>query len=340
MDNETIMPVEEEGAEGLGSDNGSIVFEQLLVPKEREDDLIAEITEPEDPEGRLQLIRYDPLRHYLLEISKYEPLSPEEEQQLARLFRESQDKEAARKLVTSNLKLVVKIAFLYNKVYSNLMDLIQEGNVGLLQAVKKFDPDRGARLPTYAGWWIKAYIIKFILDNFRIVRVGTTNDRRKVLLNLRKEKRKLEAKGITASSKMIAEALDVSEEDVIAVENSIQSYDLSLDQPISGDSEKNYLDTLASTEELIDERLAAGELKEFVDTRFREFASTLSQRERIILDQRLIAEKPLTLQAIADQFGVTREAIRVSEKRLVEKIRAYMQDALRDIRDVHFTMKD
>ncbi|HEX2521817.1 MAG TPA: sigma-70 family RNA polymerase sigma factor, partial [Terriglobia bacterium] len=264
----------------------------------------------------------------------------DEEQRLARLFRDQQDKEAARRLVTSNLRLVVKIAFLYNKVYSNLMDLIQEGNIGLLQAVKKFDPDRGTRLPTYASWWIKAYIIKFILDNFRIVKVGTTNDRRKVLLNLRKEKARLEAQGITATPQLIAQALDVSEEDVIAVERSVQSYDLSLDQRISEDSDVSHLETLVSTEALIDERLAAGELKEFIDTRFREFASTLSKKEQTILQERLIAEEPLTLQAIADKFGVTREAIRVSEKRLVEKVKAYMKDAFRDIREVRFSFTD
>lgn len=174
-----------------------------------------------------EVARYDPLRHYLFEISKYEPLTQEEEQRLARLFRDKQDFNAARKLVTSNLKLVVKLAFLYNKVYSNLMDLIQEGNIGLLQAVKKFDPDRGTRLPTYASWWIKAYIIKFILDNFRIVKVGTTNDRRKVLLNLRKEQRRLEGQGITATPKLIAAALDVSEDDVVAVAKSIEAHDIS-----------------------------------------------------------------------------------------------------------------
>ncbi len=255
-------------------------------------------------------------------------------------LRDHQDRDAARRLVTSNLKLVVRVAFLYNKVYSNLMDLIQEGNVGLLQAVKKFDPDRGTRLSTYATWWIKAYIIKFILDNFRIVRVGTTNDRRKVLMNLRKEKRKLEAQGITASPQLIAQALSVSEEDVIAVENSIQSYDLSLDQKVSDDSEASYLESLASTEALIDERLAAGELKELIDTKLNEFSSGLSEKEQLILQKRLLAEEPLTLQAIADKYGVTREAIRVSEKRLVEKIKDYMKDALREVRDVRISLGD
>ncbi|MCI0418347.1 MAG: sigma-70 family RNA polymerase sigma factor [Acidobacteria bacterium] len=337
MDDTVKMPVAEDEAGLEAAEDESALFAQL-VPKD--EDALVEEEEPQDAGDRLQLIRYDPLRHYLLEISKYEPLSQDEEQRLAKLLRDRQDREAARKLVTSNLKLVVKVAFLYNKVYANLMDLIQEGNVGLLQAVRKFDPDRGTRLSTYATWWIKAYIIKFILDNFRIVRVGTTNDRRKVLLNLRKEKRKLEAQGITASPQLIAQALDVSEEDVIAVEKSIQSHDLSLNQKVGEDSEASYLDNLASTEELIDERLAAGELKEFIDAKFSEFSSGLSEKEQIILQQRLIAEEPLTLQAIADKYGVTREAIRVSEKRLVEKIKAYMKEALRDIRDVRFSLGD
>jgi len=155
---------------------------------------------------------------------------------------------------------------------------------------------------------------------------------------LRKEKRKLEAQGITASPQLIAQALDVSEEDVIAVENSIQSYDLSLDQKVADDSDASYLDSLASTEELIDERLAAGELKELIDTKLGEFSDRLSEKERIILQQRLLAEEPLTLQAIADKYGVTREAIRISEKRLVEKIKDYMKEALRDLSDVRFSL--
>jgi RNA polymerase sigma-32 factor len=329
------MPKQEESLDRLELDHEEDPLVMgLLAPKEEDPEETVE-GDP-DHEGRLGLARYDPLRHYLFEISKYEPLTQEEEQRLARLFRDEHDLNAARRLVTSNLRLVVKIAFLYNKVYANLMDLIQEGNIGLLQAVKKFDPDRGTRLPTYASWWIKAYIIKFILDNFRIVKVGTTNDRRKVLLNLRKEKRRLEGQGIATTPRMLAEALDVSEEDVIAVQRSIESHDISLDEKISDDSDLYFLDTLASTEKLIDDRLAAGELKQFIDDRFKEFSSTLSEKDKIILQKRLIAEEPLTLQAIADKFGVTREAIRISEKKLVERIKAYMRKALQDVREIDF----
>ena len=309
------------------------VLAQVLTLKEdREPQIPLEETE------RAGLVRYNPVRHYLLEISKYQPLTRGEEQHLARLYRDSQDKEAARRLVTSNLKLVVKIAFLYNKVYANLMDIIQEGNLGLLQAVRKFDPDRGTRLSTYASWWIKAYIIKFILENFRIVRVGTTNDRRKLLMNLRKEKQRLEAQGIAPTPKLIAHNLNVSVGDVIDVENSIRAHDLSLDATTSSDSDLYYLETLASTEDLIDEKLAAGELKDLIESKFAQFGEGLGERDRVILQQRLIAEEPLTLQAIADRYGVTREAIRVSEKKLVERVKDYMKEALQGVPEVDFKL--
>ena len=195
-------------------------------------------------------------------------------------------------------------------------------------------------MPTYASWWIKAYIIKFILDNFRIVRVGTTNDRRKLLLNLRKEKRRLESQGIVPTSKLIAENLNVSEEDVVDVENSIRNHELSLDAKMSNDSELYYLETLASTEDLIDEKLAAGQLKDFIDSKFAEFATFLSEKEKVILKERLLAEEPLTLQAIADRYGITREAIRISEKKIVARIKEYMQEAFEDIKEVDFSLSD
>jgi RNA polymerase sigma-32 factor len=283
-----------------------------------------------------QLARLDPVRRYLLEISRFRPITPEEEHQLAVAYREEGSQEAAYRLVTAHLRLVVKIAFMYSRIYSNVMDLIQEGNIGLMEAVKRFDPYRGTRLPTYAAWWIKAYIIKFILDNFRIVRIGTTNQRRKLLFNLKKEKEKLRLQGIEPTTALLAERFDVAPEEIEAVEQNIESTDLSLDAYVDEEQSIQYSDTLRAAGEMIDEKLARGELKDLFSQKFREFAEMLNERERVILEERLIAEEPKTLQEIADRFGVTREAIRLSEKNLVAKIKVYMQEALQGLSDVEF----
>ncbi|MBI4444731.1 MAG: RNA polymerase factor sigma-32 [Acidobacteria bacterium] len=288
------------------------------------------------PEDRSQLARLDPLRKYLLEISRFEPLTEEEEKRLANLYREKGDPQAAYRLITSNLRLVVRIAMLYHRIYSNVLDLIQEGNIGLIAAVRRFDPSKGARLPTYATWWIKAYIIKFILDNFRIVRVGTTNERRKILFNLRREKEKLRLQGIEPDARLLAERLNVSADAIREIEQNVESHDISLDTYVDDDESVRYLDTLAATEELIDEKLARGELKRLFNEKFQEFAARLNPRERTILFERLIAEEPRTLQEIADRFGVTREAIRLNEKALIEKIRDHMTKALKNVTDVEF----
>ena len=289
------------------------------------------------PPDQGKLAKLDPLRKYLLEISKFEPLTQEEETRLAVLYREQGDEQAAYRLITSNLQLVVKIARLYNRVYSNALDLIQEGNIGLMEAVKRFDPYREARLPTYASWWIKAYIIKFILDNFRIVRVGTTNQRRKLLFNLRKEKEKLRLQGIEPTPALIAKRLNVSQEDVREVEKSIEFSDLSLDATIGdGESSIRYLDTLEATEEMIDENLARGELQDLFNQEIKEFSTTLSDRQKTILYDRLTAESPKTLQKIAAQYGVSREAIRLTEKALVDRIKEHMQEAFKNVTDYEF----
>ena len=308
---------------------------------EEEEELLSSVlgrskTEELPQEGKTSLAKLDPLRRYLLEISQFQPLSAEEEYELAIQYREQGDQRAGYRLVTANLQLVVKIARLYSRVYRNVIDLIQEGNIGLIEAVRRFDPEKGARLPTYAGWWIKAYIIKFILDNFRIVRVGTTNERRRLLFNLRKEKEKLRLQGIEPTPQLIAKRLNVSVEDVEAVEGNIESSDVSLDQSI-GDAEGiQFIDTLRAAEEMVDESLARGELQELFNQKLEEFSRSLSDRELAILKERLIAEDPKTLQEIADRFGVTREAIRLNEKSLIEKIKRYMEQALGDVTEVEF----
>ncbi|MGW8178561.1 MAG: sigma-70 family RNA polymerase sigma factor, partial [bacterium] len=258
-----------------------------------------------------------PLQKYLAEISRFKSLSSEEEHELAVRYREEGDLAAAYTLITANLSLVVKIARIYNRVYQNVVDLIQEGNIGLIEAVKRFDPYKGNRLPTYASWWIKAYIIKYVIDNFRIVRVGTTNERRRLLFNLRKEKEKLRLQGIEPTHKLLADRLNVSIEDVKAVEENIEAGELSLDAKVGERDQLQYIDTLSSEDEQIDEKLARVELRELFHEQLKEFSRTLSEREVAILQERLIAEDPKTLQEIADRFGVTREAIRLNEKSLI-----------------------
>lgn len=316
--------------EEISGDDQPVLEEQSLS-----DNSFEEIEIPKS--DTTEIARYDPLRRYLAEISRFTPLSREEEHELAVFYQRTGDRETAYRLVTSNLKLVVKIAMIYHKVYRNLLDLIQEGNLGLIQAVKKFDPLRGTRLPTYAAWWIKAYILKFLLDNSRMVKIGTTNARRKILMNLNKEKRELEAKGIVPTTKLLAENLGVDEEELKDVEQGMAGPDVSLDAPLgSEDSDTRYIDTLRLMEESVDEKIAQGEFREMLEKHFADFSKTLSDREREILTRRLIADEPETLQQIADRYGISREAVRVAEKKLVNKLKKYMIESFGDVREIEF----
>ena len=307
------------------------VREPELLPEEAMEDV--EIA----GSASTEIAPFDPLRRYLAEISRFAPLSRDEEHKLAVEYRETEDRETAYRLVTSNLKLVVKIAMIYHKVYRNLLDLIQEGNLGLIQAVRRFDPYRGTRLPTYAAWWIKAYILKFLLDNTRMVKIGTTNTRRKILMNLNKEKRELEAKGIEPTSKMLAENLGVDEAELMEVEQGMSGQDISLDAPLSDEnSDTRYIDTLRLMEQSVDDKIAHGEFRELLEKKFAAFAETLSERERMILTRRLIADEPETLQQLADQYQISREAIRVAEKKLIAKLKRYMIESFGDIGEIEF----
>jgi len=314
---------------------------EKLEEKELPEETPVPDTSPEDIEPGVdttKLATYDPLKRYLYEISRFASLSREEEHDLAVRYHKG-DREAAYRLVTSNLKLVVKIAMIYHKVYKNLLDLIQEGNLGLLQAVRRFDPSRGTRLTTYAAWWIKAYILKFLLDNTRMVKIGTTNTRRKILMNLNKEKRELEAKGITPTLQILAENLGVDEEEIREVELGMSAPDVSLDAPVGrDDGDLRYIDTLNMMEQSIDDKIAHGEFRELLERKFADFAHKLSERDRYILEHRLIAEEPQTLQEIADRYGISREAVRVAEKKLVNKIKNYMVESFGDVREIEFNL--
>jgi len=173
----------------------------------------------------------DALTAYMAELANHAPISREEEHELAVKWVEEQDVEAARRLVLANLRLVVKIAMEYRRAWTNVLDLIQEGNVGLVQATRRFDPYQGVKLSSYAAYWIRAYILKYILDNFRIVRMGTTRAQRKLFFNLNKEKRKLEIEGYAVEPRLLAERLDVSEDDVSDMDRRMNQSDLSLNAP-------------------------------------------------------------------------------------------------------------
>lgn len=272
----------------------------------------------------------DPLKAYLREISRYQLLSPEEEKELTTALFETGDIEIAKKLVTANLRLVVKIAMEYRRSYQNILDLIQEGNIGLMKAVSKYDPSQGAKLSYYASWWIKSYILKFILDNFRLIKIGTTKDQKKLFYNLMKEKQRLEGMGITPDVKMISENLGVSEKSVVEMEERIgeHSGELSLDLRV-GDSSSSLESIIPAEGEEIDDVLSHRQSIDILKDNLHDFVDELRERDKDIFQKRLLDEVPLSLQAIADQYGVSRERIRQIEVRLLEKLKVYMAEFMR-----------
>ncbi len=281
--------------------------------------------------GTPGLVVYDPLTAYLRKVRAIPELSREEEQTLARRYRESGNPDAARALIVGNLSLVVRIALTFRRAIANALDLIQEGNIGLIQAVEKFDPDVGVRFSTYAAWWIKAYILKYLLDNARMVRVGTTNARRKLIYNLRREKARLDALGFSTGPRMLAQHFGVPEQDVVAVEAALSGGDVPLDAPIAGEDDGRTRGSLIPSEDTaVDEQVARQELRQRLDAAIAAFEKGLGEREQAILRRRLVADDPETLQEIGDRFGITREAVRQSEERLLKRLRHHLKTELGD----------
>jgi RNA polymerase sigma-32 factor len=312
--------------------------EDALSASDDTDDIAAETVRSRAPSllpiraGADGLAGFDPLQRYIDEIRRYPLISREEEHDLAVQYREAGDVDAAARLVTANLRLVVKIAHEYRRAYRNLLDLIQEGNLGLMQAVKKYDPYKNVKLSSYAAWWIRAYILKYILNNFRLVRVGTTQAQRKLFFNLRKEQERLEAMGIEVSPKLLADNLSVKEEEVREMQERLAAPEFSLDAPLdSGDGERaraSHVDLLPDQTPRAEERVANAEFQGQLSALLVEFAKTLNEKERVIYERRLVAEEPMTLQELGDNFGVSRERARQLEKRIIEKARVYFQQHL------------
>ncbi|HVM96601.1 MAG TPA: sigma-70 family RNA polymerase sigma factor, partial [Candidatus Acidoferrales bacterium] len=235
--------------------------------------------------------------------------------------------------VTHNLRLVAMIARDYQRAATNLLDLIQEGNVGLLDAIKNFDPYRGIRFPSYAVWWIRAYIIRFLMNNWRLVKIGTTQAQRKLFFNLQKEKDRLEAEGFRPGPKLIAQRLNVKESEVVEMDQRLSGRDLSVDAPVNEGEEATMLDFLAGKGGNAEESVADAESRELISRKIKEFGETLTGKDKVIFDNRLMAEEPLTLQDIGDQYGISRERVRQIEERIKKKLKAYLLSTSKDMAD-------
>ncbi len=278
------------------------------------------------------LERVDALTRYTAELANHPPISREEEHALAVRFQDHGDAEAGQRLVLSNLRLVVKIAMEYRRAWTQVLDLIQEGNVGLVKAVERFDPYAGTKLSTYAAYWIRAYVLKYLLDNIRMVRLGTTRAQRKLFFRLNKEKRALEAEGFKVEPKMIAERLDVSEEDVIEMEQRLSGSDLSMEAPARRDDEggASFGDFVRAESVSAEDAVGDAELRQVFLEQVDAFRETLDEREQKIVTERLLSDEPRTLAEIGEDLGVTRERVRQLEARIVERLREHLREKLVD----------
>ncbi|NNL66890.1 MAG: RNA polymerase factor sigma-32 [Myxococcales bacterium] len=274
----------------------------------------------------------DALTRYTAELAKHPPISREEEHALAVRFREAGDLEAAQRLVLSNLRLVVKIAMEYRRAWTQVLDLIQEGNVGLVQAVERFDPYAGTKLSTYAAYWIRAYVLKYLLDNIRMVRLGTTRAQRKLFFRLNKEKRALESEGFKVEPKLIAERLDVSEADVLEMEQRLSQSDLSMEAPARRDEDggATFGDFVRAQGASAEELVGDAELRDVFMAQVTAFAETLDEREQQIVEQRILSDEPRTLAEIGEDLGVTRERVRQIEAKIIERMREHLRETLVD----------
>lgn len=277
----------------------------------------------------------DSLHLYLREVSRFPMLKPEEEHELALRVRDHNDPDAAFRLVSSHLRLVVRIAMDFQRRWmQNVLDLVQEGNVGLMRAVNKFDPDKGIKFSYYASFWIKAYILKFIMDNWRMVKIGTTQVQRKLFYNLNRERQKLIAQGYDPDAAMLSERLGVTEDQINEMDQRLASTDLSLNVQVGEDSGgASRMDFLPALGPGIEDTLASDEIAGLVRSRLKTIMPKLNEKEVYILQNRLLTDEPVTLREIGERYNVTRERVRQLEARLLEKIRQHLTLDIKDFSD-------
>jgi len=335
---------ENDDPEALAADPEGFEAEAELVDEsENERDPDEEVTtdadsesvdEEREPGGSKDtgLARFDALQAYMREVQRHPLLSSDEEHKLAVQYQKDQNVDTAARLVTANLRLVVKIAYEYRRAYRNMMDLVQEGNIGLMQAVKRYDPYRGVKLSSYAAWWIRAYMLRFILNNWRLVKVGTTQAQRKLFFNLSKEKARLTSMGIEPTHAEIAKRLNVEETEVSEMDKRLARADASLDATVNESDGRSTtrLELMPSSNAGPDAIAEGSELSEMLQERLEEFRKTLQGKDVAIFDKRVVADEPLTLQELGDEFGVSRERVRQLEARLMGKLREHLRSTMGD----------
>jgi RNA polymerase sigma-32 factor len=278
------------------------------------------------------LVATDPLGRYLTEIRRFPLLSREEETVIARRYVKDKDPADAYRLVTANLRLVVKLAYEFARATKNVLDLIQEGNVGLMEAVKNFDPEHGIRFPSYAVWWVRAYIYRYLINNWRLVKIGTTQAQRKLFFNLRKETERLEREGFKPQPLLLAHRMGVRESDVREMQERMGQSEVSLDQPTGGgeDNDTRLLDVIPDSGHNPETETADREWRDFAHDKVDEFSKTLEGKELEIFKARLLAEDPETLQVIGARFGISRERVRQIETRLKRRLKEFIEASAPD----------
>ena len=273
----------------------------------------------------------DLLSYYLAEVRRYPLLDPEEEKELAIRYQETGDPDAAHQLVTANLRLVVKLAFQYHRQWANVLDLIQEGNVGLVEALSRYDPYRGIRFSSYAQYWIRALTLRFLMDNYRIVRLGSTRHGRKLFFQLQKERDQLIKEGVQPSTLALSRALNVPETEVVRVDQHLSAPAMSLDAPVGGNEGRPLTEIVGSENRTPEEAASSGEIGALVQGHLSEFASNLvDDREQAIWTRRLTSADPSSLSALGKDFGVSKERIRQIEARIKRRLKLHLTQAMGD----------
>jgi RNA polymerase sigma-32 factor len=306
IDDDSVAPADAE------SEEADFAEDSLLpVPKPIDTSLV--------PSG-------DPVARYMAEIARYPLMTREQEREIAIRYRETGDPKAAEALVTSNLRFVVKVASEYTKFGARLIDLVQEGNVGLMHAVKEFNPYKGTRLITYAVWWIRGYIQEFLMRQYSMVRIGTTATQRKLFYQLQREREKLEKMGIEGIHQLSGK-LGVSTEEITDMQSRLSGRDVSLDAPVGEDGNARLIDLQSEADpSAMDENYGRKEELAILSEKIEALRPTLNEKEKFLLDARVLSDEPMTLQEIGDKYGTTREAVRQMENRLLEKIRKSVQE--------------